>query len=123
MGKLILEIWYYKATLPNSGGTKDRPVLIIGDDQENSLNIIDIHYCLISASAPKGRYDILIDTTEATELGLLRASVIKTTKIYTGSKNLLGRKICDLPKNLKDEFIEKYKSYQSKIFNVLDTNA
>jgi len=120
MGKLIFEIWYYKAALPNSGGTKPRPVLIIGDDGENKLSMVDVHYCLISSSSQAGEYDVEIRGERAYELGLLRASIIKTTKIYTGSKGLLERKICALPKDLKAEFIEKYKAYQSKIIEKMD---
>ena len=119
---MIFEIWYYKATLPNSGGIKGRPILIIGDDGENNLSIVDIHYCLISSSSPKGKFDVEISDPVAKSLGLSQASVIKTTKVYTGSKGLLERKVCDLPKDLRDEFIAKYKEYQSGIMSALDEN-
>ena len=45
-------------------------------------------------------------------MGLTKESVIKTTKIYTGSKTKLGSKICDLPQDIKDEFKDKYREYQ-----------
>jgi len=117
---LIFEIWYYKAILPNSGGIKARPILIIGDDSKNNLSIVDIHYCLVSASSQKGDYDVEISEEKARELGLKRASIIKTTKVYTGSKGLLERKVCDLPKELKSEFIQKYKAYQCKVMSAMD---
>ena len=120
---MIFEIWYYEAKLPNSIQTKGRPILIIGDDSENKLRIIDIHYCIVSKTAPKGEYDVQIDESTAKSLGLEQASVIKTTKIYTGDRELLERKVCDLPKDLKTEFIEKYKSYQTKIMKNMDDNS
>ncbi|MDR2559343.1 MAG: type II toxin-antitoxin system PemK/MazF family toxin [Oscillospiraceae bacterium] len=117
---MIFEIWYYKAILPNGGGTKARPVLIIGNDSENNLSIVDIHYCLVSASSQKGEYDINIDEEQAKELGLTRASVIKITKVYTGSRGLLERKVCDLPSDLRAEFIKNYKVYQNKLMERMD---
>ena len=117
---MIFELWYYKATLPNNGGIKTRPVLIIGDDNINGLRIVDIHYCIVSASSPRGKFDIEINQTTAKELGLRQKSVIKTTKIYTGSKNLLERKIADLPVKLRKEFYEKYKEYQQTIIQGLE---
>ena len=120
---MIFELWYYKATLPNNGGVKARPVLIIGDDKINGLRIVDIHYCIVSASSPKGNFDIEIDQTTAKQLGLKRKSVIKTTKIYTGSKNLLERKIADLPANLRKEFYEKYKEYQQMVIQGLECDT
>jgi len=111
MGQLIFELWYYNAMLPNNGGIKRRPVLIIGDDGENGLSIVDIHYCLVSSSSQKGTFDVTIDAITAQNLGLSRESIIKTTKIYTGTRNLLNGKIADLPEALKKEFCEKYKHY------------
>ena len=119
---MIFEIWYYRATLPNSGGTKLRPVLIIGNDAENKLSIVDIHYCLISSSSSKGEYDVEIDDATAKGLGLTRASIIKTTKGYTGSQHLLERKVCDLPDALKVEFAEKYKRYQKHMIEKMDSH-
>jgi len=120
---MIFEIWYYTAKLPNSLETKARPILIIGDDSENKLRIVDIHYCIVSSTAPKGNYDIQIDEKTAKNLGLERASVIKTTKVYTGDRELLERKVCDLPKDLKIEFIEKYKSYQNNLMLKMNESA
>jgi hypothetical protein len=119
---MIFEIWYYSAKLPNSLETKGRPILIIGDDSDNKLRIIDIHYCIVSASAPKGEYDIQIDAKTGENLGLEKASVIKTTKVYTGDRELLERKVCELPKDLKSEFIEKYKAYQNNIIDIMLEN-
>ena len=119
---MIFEIWTYKATLPNSNQIKTRPVLIIGDDSENELNIVDIHYCMVSASSLKGKYDVDIEEKTAKNLGLTKASIIKTTKIYTGSRGLLGDKICDLPNQLKNEFIDKYKKYQDSIVCTMNNN-
>jgi len=112
---MILELWYYKATLPNNGGTKHRPVLIIGDDGDNGLSIVDIHYCLVSATAVKGEYDVEIDDDTAKNIGLSRASVIKTTKIFTGSKGMLGSKISTLPDDIKNEFVQNFTRYQANL--------
>ena len=119
---MIFEIWSYNATLPNNGGIKPRPVLIIGNDENNGLKIVDIHYCIISASSPKGVYDIEINEETALNLGLKKASIIKTTKIYTGSQNLLNSKICDLPKDIRDEFIKNYKAYQDTIMKNMSSD-
>ena len=119
---MIFELWYYKAKLPNSGGTKRRPVLVIGDDGDNGLSIVDIHYCIVSASSQKGVFDVQIDEETAKKLGLLKESIIKTTKIYTGSRHMLERKISDLSDPLKKEFCKKYKDYQEKIIQKLDLN-
>lgn len=116
---MIGEIWTYKATKPSDNLEKARPVLIIGDDGDNGLNIIDIEYVIISSSAECGYYDVKIEENIAKSIGLERESVIKTTKIYTGSKSKLGRKICDLPIEIKEEFKEKYKNHQSNIINKL----
>jgi len=78
--------------------------LIIGNDSENNLSIVDIHYCFISSSASLGKYDVEISEERAKALKLAKASVIKTTKIYTGSTGLLERKVCNLPYDLKHAF-------------------
>lgn len=114
---MIGEVWTYKATKPNDNLEKVRPVLIIGDDKENGLKFIDINYVIISSSALCGKYDVIIKEDKALEMGLTEESVIKTTKIYTGSKTKLGRKICDLPQDIKDEFKDKYKKYQRSIID------
>jgi mRNA-degrading endonuclease toxin of MazEF toxin-antitoxin module len=99
------EIWTYLAAMPNSNKIKPRPVLIIGEDSGNNLKIVDIHYCIVSSSSLKGTYDVEIDKSTALALNLKKASIIKTTKIYTGDKSLLGTKICNLPENISAEFI------------------
>lgn len=109
---MIGEIWTYVATKPSDSLTKVRPILIIGNDKENGLKFVDIHYVIISSSANCGKYDIELDEKIAKSIGLARKSIIKTTKIYTGSKSKLGNKINDLPDDIKKEFIEKYKEYQ-----------
>ena len=119
---MIFEFWYYRATLPNSGEVKPRPVLIFGDDKENNLRIVDVHYCLVSSSSQKGAFDIEIDDQKSKELGLTRASIIKTTKMYTGSRRLLERKICDLPQDIKTTFIENYKRYQQSLMAHMGEN-
>ncbi len=45
------EIWTYVASKPNNGKLKVRPVLVIGDDANNNLQYVDIHYVIISSSA------------------------------------------------------------------------
>lgn len=57
---------------------------------------------------------------ESKKIGLNKRSVIKTTKIYTGSKSKLGNKIGDLPVDIKEEFIKKYKDYQNKLIEELN---
>lgn len=93
---MIGEIWTYKATKPSDNMEKVRPVII-------------------SSSASCGKYDVRIEEKIAKEIGLNRESIIKTTKIYTGSKTKLGRKICELPYPIKEEFKKKYKEYQENI--------
>lgn len=112
---MIGEIWTYIAVKPNNNAKKVRPVLIIGDDSNNQLKYVDIHYVIISASADCGLYDVLIDEELANSIGLARKSIIKTTKIYTGPKSRLGEKISDLPEEIKKEFISKYKEYQQSL--------
>lgn len=114
---MIGEIWTYKATKPSDSLEKVRPVLVIGDDKENGLKFIDINYVIISSSASCGKYDVEISEEVAREIGLNRKSIIKTTKIYTGSRMKLGKKICDLPLEIKKEFKEKYKAYQENLIN------
>ena len=112
---MTLEIWYYLAPLPNGNAFKSRPVLVIGNDSDNGLKIVDIHYSLISSSSEPGKYDVVIDEEMAKELGLSRASVIKTTKLYTGSDKHLERKICTLPHALRDKLVEQYRAYQNHL--------
>lgn len=114
---MVGEIWTYKATKPSDNLEKIRPVLIIGDDGKNELKFIDINYVLISSSALCGKYDVKIDEKIATSIGLAKESVIKTTKIYTGSKAKLGKKICDLPNKIKQEFKQKYSQYQKDLID------
>lgn len=114
------EIWTYLATKPNNTGeAKVRPVLVIGDDSNNQLQYVDIHYVIISSSAECGIYDILLDKKLAKELGLARESIIKTTKIYTGPRSKLGVKIAELPSSKKEEFVKKYQSYQDDLISKL----
>ena len=84
---MVGEIWTYKATKPSDNLEKVRPVLIVGDDEDNGLNFVDINYVIISSSASCGKYDIEINEQMAKAIGLNKKSIIKTTKIYTGSKN------------------------------------
>lgn len=106
---MIGEVWYYKAKLPNSDEYKSRPVLVIGTDANNNLLYTDIHY-------------VIIDEETAKEINLLRKSIIKTTKIYTGPKSLFERKLGTLPDKLKQEFVKKYQEYQNQLINDFITN-
>lgn len=81
------------------------------------MKYVDIHYVIISSSADCGIYDVEIDSFTASSIGLQRASVIKTTKIYTGPKSKLGVKIGELPVAKNKEFIQKYRNYQEDIFS------
>lgn len=112
---MIGEIWTYVAIKPNDGKPKTRPVLIIGNDANNQFQYVDIHYVIISASANCGIYDVEITEEEALNIGLSGKSIIKTTKIYTGTKSKLGAKIADLPGEKKKEFYKKYKEYQENL--------
>lgn len=112
---MIGEIWTYVAERPSNGLLKVRPILIIGDDGNNQLKYVDIHYVLISSSAECGIYDVKLEENVALSIGLQRTSVIKTTKLYTGPKSKLGVKIGELPIDKKEEFIYKYKNYQETI--------
>lgn len=114
---MVGEIWTYRATKPNDNLEKVRPVLIIGDDKENGLQFVDINYVIISSSSQCGKYDVELKDEIMKEIGLNKNSVIKTTKIYTGSKTKLGSKIGELPQTKKEEFKRKYKEYQESIFN------
>ena len=58
-----------------------------------------------------------INEDMAKKIGLNRKSVIKTTKIYTGSRMKLGSKIGDLPIELRNEFKNKYEEYQKSIIS------
>ena len=114
---MIGEIWTYRATKPNDDLEKVRPVLIIGNDANNGLQFVDINYVIVSSSADCGHFDVPINEDNARKIGLEKISTIKTTKIYTGSKTKLGRKIGDLPEELKYEFKEKYRAYQEDILS------
>ena len=114
------EIWTYVATKPNDNMLKIRPILVIGNDSSNELKFVDTHYVIISSSAECGKYDIELNEEKAKKIGLNKRSVIKTTKIYTGSKSKLGNKIGDLPADIKEEFIKKYKDYQNKLLEELN---
>ena len=114
---MIGEIWTYEAVKPNDGETKIRPILIIGDDANNQLQYVDIHYVIISSSSDCGVYDVMIEEETALNIGLQKKSIIKTTKIYTGEKSKLSVKIGELPINKKEEFIKKYRSYQENIMS------
>lgn len=109
------EIQTYVATKPNNGKCKVRLILIIGNDGNNQLQFVDLHYVITSSSADCGIYDVLLDDDISKRIGLDRKSVIKTTKIYTGPKTKLGEKIGELPEDKKKEFIEKYRDYQLDI--------
>ena len=112
---MIGEIWTYKATKPSDNLEKARPILIIGNDEDNGLQFIDINYVIVSSSASCGRYDVELKGQVAKSIGLNNDSVIKTTKIYTGAQTKLGRKIGELPPDKKEEFKQKYRDYQENI--------
>lgn len=114
---MIGEIWTYRATKPSDNLEKVRPILIIGNDANNGLQFVDINYVIVSSSADCGNYDVPINEENAKKIGLDRESTIKTTKIYTGSKTKLGRKIGDLPEEIKKEFKQKYIAYQEDILS------
>ena len=114
---MVGEIWTYVATKPNDNLKKVRPILIIGNDDSNELKFVDIHYVIISSSSDCGKYDIKLDSLTSKKIGLDRESIIKTTKIFTGTRTKLGNKIGDLPENIKEKFIKKYKEYQSNLIS------
>lgn len=114
---MIGEIWTYRATKPSDDLEKVRPILVIGNDANNGLQFIDINYVIVSSSADCGQYDVVINEEDAKIIGLDRKSVIKTTKIYTGSQVKLGRKIGDLPEKIRNEFKQKYEAYQEDIIS------
>ena len=114
---MIGEIWTYIATKPSDGSFKTRPVLIIGNDLNNGLKFVDIHYVIISSSAECGIYDVELNDEVARKIGLNGKSVIKTTKIYTGTRSKLGSKISDLPDDIKNQFISKYRLYQERLID------
>ena len=114
---MLGEIWTYKATKPSDNLEKVRPILIIGEDEDNGLQFVDINYVIVSSSAKCGKYDVELKDEIIKEIGLNKNSVIKTTKIYTGSKMKLGNKIGELPLIKKEEFKKKYKEYQENIFS------
>ncbi len=117
---MLGEIWTYVATKPNDNMLKIRPILVIGNDSSNELKFVDIHYVIISSSVECGRYDVELNEEKAKKIGLNKRFVIKTTKIYTDSKSKLGNKIGDLPVDIKEEFIKKYKDYQNKLIEKLN---
>lgn len=114
---MVGEIWTYVAVKPSDGKQKARPILIIGNDSNNHLQYVDIHYVIISSSSECGIYDVEIDEKLAKKIGLSSKSIIKTTKIYTGTKSKLGAKISDLPIEKKQEFYQKYKDYQDNLIS------
>jgi len=116
---VIGEIWTYVAVKPNNGFNKVRPVLVIGNDGNNNLQFVDIHYVIISASSECGSYDIRLSQEIAKTIGLQKESIIKTTKLYTGPKSKLGEKIGDLPSDLRQEFLKKYRLYQENVMTNL----
>lgn len=118
---MVGEIWTYIAIKPNDGKEKRRPVLIIGNDANNQLKYVDIHYVIISSSAECGIYDVKISEQISKQIGLAGKSIIKTTKIYTGTRSKLGAKIADLPLDIKKEFFQKYKEYQENIIRQFET--
>lgn len=59
------EVWTYEAIKPSDGKSKVRPVLVIGDDSNNQLQFVDIHYVIISSSSMCGIYDVLINEEDA----------------------------------------------------------
>lgn len=81
------------------------------DDEAKDI----INYVIVSSSASCGRYDVELKGQVAKSIGLNNDSVIKTTKIYTGSQTKLGRKIGELPPDKKEEFKQKYRDYQENI--------
>lgn len=117
------EIWTYVSTKPSDDLKKVRPVLIIGNDSENNLKFVDIHYVIISSSSDCGKYDVQLDKETAMMIGLERSSVIKTTKIYTGPRSKLGCKIGDLPEEIKVQFINNYKEYQANLIENLNNSS
>ena len=121
MCNMIGEIWTYVAPQQNCSAFKGRPVLVIGDDSANELRIVDIQYVIISSSADKGKYDVAISKTDAITIGLDKESVIKTTKIHSGSRSMLRKKVGDLPNHLKKEFINNYRQYQEQLIFKLET--
>ncbi len=90
---------------------------LFGNDSENGLKFVDITYAIISSSAQCGKYDIELSEEIAKTIGLNRSSVIKTTKIYTGSHTKLGNKIGDLPTEIRNEFKSKYEEYQRSLMS------
>ena len=114
---MLGEIWTYKMNEPIGRLEKVCPVLIIGIDEDDELQFVEINYVVGSISEVCGIYDIEIDEETAHSIGLKKRSVIKTTKIFTASKSKLGSKIGILPDDIKERFKKKFKAYQDMNLN------
>ena len=109
---MLGEIWNCEVNKPSGTLEKLCPVLVIGSDEDHELQFVEINYVVGSLSEVCGIYDVEIDEETAHSIGLKKPSVIKTTKIYTGSMSKLGNKIGTLPEDIKEEFKRKYQQYQ-----------
>lgn len=110
------EIWTFNVPLTNDNAKyKPRPVLIISVNN-NFQHYYSLTYVIISSTALKEKYDVIISEKVAKKVGLEKRSVIKTAMVYTGGYSSIGEKIGVLPENLLSEFEKNYRAFQKQIF-------
>lgn len=110
------DIWTFNVPLTNDNAKyKPRPVLIISVNNQFQ-HYYSLTYVIISSTAFKEKYDVIISEKVAKQIGLEKRSIIKTAMVYTGGYSSIGEKIGELPENLLYEFFKNYKAFQRQIY-------
>jgi len=111
------EVWTFNVPLTNDNAKyKPRPVLIVSVNNKFQ-HYYSLTYVVISSTALKEKYDVIISEKVAKKVGLASRSIIKTAMVYTGGFSSIGEKIGVLPDNIMSEFEKNYIAFQKHIFD------
>jgi mRNA-degrading endonuclease toxin of MazEF toxin-antitoxin module len=111
------EVWTFNTPLTNDNSKfKARPVLIVSVN-DSFKHYYSVTYVVISSTAMKEKFDVIISEKVAQKIGLEKRSIIKTAMVYTGGFSSLGERIGVLPENVMNEFEKNYKAFQKQIFD------
>lgn len=82
----------------NLSGLKQRPVLILSNNHDNSMSD-DIITCGITSNLKDSKHSVLIDNIDLEEGIIPLKSRIKVDKLFTLEKSIIRKKIAKINKN------------------------
>jgi mRNA interferase MazF len=99
------DVWLADVVFKESGQSKQRPVIIVGN--ELALDV-DVIIAPVTSQLPRNKFDVVLEYWE--EVGLLKPSVARTSKIISIHGSELKRKLGILHENDLERVLQMCRS-------------